>query len=143
VIRYETIVGTGGGALSALVPNAGLLGEPLDSKNVNPFYDRGVIRDLSERLLESDGAYWSFYSPREVENVAARMMTNKLPYERGYADAGAGGEPNPLVGPEDGVSSVSEELDYYAGYAAALSDLQAGHHDPAGIALERGGDERP
>ena len=40
IIRYEDVVGSGGGALSVLVPSAKLLDETLESRNLNPLYDR-------------------------------------------------------------------------------------------------------
>jgi hypothetical protein len=66
VIRYEDIVDSGGGALSAVVPAAGELEEPLESKNLNPLYERDTMLWIGERLLESEGAYWHFYTKESV-----------------------------------------------------------------------------
>jgi hypothetical protein len=65
ILRYESIVATGGRALSAVTPAAESLAEPLKSKN--KAYDRDLVRRLADRLLKSDGAYWSFYSRESVE----------------------------------------------------------------------------
>jgi len=34
------------------------------------------VSDLSERLLRSDGAYWSFYSRGDVERLAADLRAS-------------------------------------------------------------------
>jgi hypothetical protein len=69
VVRYEEIVATGGRALSAVVPSAGALDEPLESKNLNAAYGRGEMRLLGGRLLEREGAYWRFYGRESVEEL--------------------------------------------------------------------------
>ena len=136
VIRYEDIIASRGRALAAVVPAAGRLDEPLDSKNANPLYNRADARDLGERLLENDGAYWSCYSRREVEKLLPRMGVTG--YQRGYADAATMKEARALVDPDEGPKSIVEELDYHAGYVNGLGDLHAGYHDPAEIAEQRG-----
>jgi hypothetical protein len=73
IIRYEDIVGSGGKALQVIVPAACELDEPLRSKNLNPLYDRDEIVPYGERLLESEGAYWDFYSRRSVEEMLDRF----------------------------------------------------------------------
>jgi hypothetical protein len=62
IIRYEDIVAFGGKALEAIVPAARELDEPLESQNLNPLYSRNEVLRYGERLLQSDGAYWDFYS---------------------------------------------------------------------------------
>lgn len=69
IIRYEDIVGSGGKALEAIIPAARKLDEPLRSKNLNPLYDRDDLLPYGERLLESEGAYWDFYSRNDVEEI--------------------------------------------------------------------------
>ena len=69
IIRYEDIIDSGGRALSAVVPAAAELDEPLESKNLNPFYDREMMLDVGERLLRSEGAYWRFYTRESVEEL--------------------------------------------------------------------------
>ena len=66
IIRYEDIVSSGGRALEVIVPAASELNEPLESRNTNALYDREVMLRCGERLLESEGAYWDFYSRRSV-----------------------------------------------------------------------------
>jgi rhamnosyltransferase len=65
VLRYESIVATGGRALAAVVPAAESLAEPLKSKN--KAYDRDLLRRLADKLLNSEGAYWSFYTRESVQ----------------------------------------------------------------------------
>lgn len=60
VIRYEDLVSSGGRALSVMVPAAGTLDEPLESKNLNALYDREQMLKMGEALLKSEGAYWRF-----------------------------------------------------------------------------------
>ncbi|HET7271051.1 MAG TPA: hypothetical protein VFI90_08175 [Rubrobacter sp.] len=69
IIRYEDIVGSRGKALSQIVPAAEELDEPLESKNLNPLYDREMMLEVGERLLRSEGAYWHFYTRESVEEL--------------------------------------------------------------------------
>ena len=73
VIRYEDIVGSGGRALSAVTPAAGILDEPLLSRNRNPLYDRERMLRLGERLLQTEGAYWRFYARESVEELLTTL----------------------------------------------------------------------
>lgn len=67
IIPYESVTSTGGRALSVIHPGAESLTEPLDNRNTNPLYDRESTLRAGERLLQSDGAYWSLYSRASVE----------------------------------------------------------------------------
>ncbi len=69
IIRYEEIVRSGGRALSVVTPAAQMLHEPLSSQNLNAAYDRKEMRELGSRLLDSEGAYWHFYSRESVERL--------------------------------------------------------------------------
>ncbi len=69
IIRYEDICSSRGKALKVIVPAAEELDEPLENKNLNPLYPRDKVLRFGERLLESDGAYWHFYSREEVEEI--------------------------------------------------------------------------
>lgn len=69
IIRYEDVVESSGRELSAIVPTARELDEPLSSRNLNPLYDRRYMMEVGERLLESGGAYWHFYSRNEIEEL--------------------------------------------------------------------------
>ena len=62
-------MGSGGGALSAITPAAKTLREQLSSRNLNALYNREEMRDLGDRLLCSDGAYWRFYTRESVEGL--------------------------------------------------------------------------
>ncbi len=73
IIRYEDMVASGGRALSVVVPSAKELDEPLESKNMNELYDREKMRELGERLLESEGPYWRFYPKGSVEEMLAHI----------------------------------------------------------------------
>lgn len=69
IVRYEDIVASGGSALSTVTAPAKDLDEPLESKNLNPLYDRGRMIELGERLLERDGPLWNFYPKESVEEL--------------------------------------------------------------------------
>ena len=74
VIRYEEIVESGGRALSAITRAAEDLDELLSSKNLNELYDPKNMLKLGDRLLKTEGAYWRFYSRREVESLMVRLF---------------------------------------------------------------------
>jgi hypothetical protein len=69
IIRYEDICSSRGKALKVIVPSAEGLDEPIENKNLNPLYPRDKVFQFGERLLESEGAYWNFYSRQEVEEI--------------------------------------------------------------------------
>jgi hypothetical protein len=69
VISYESIVSSGGAALSVISPGAATLGEGLQSRNKASVYDPEMMRKLGERLLATDGAWWNFYSPDSVREL--------------------------------------------------------------------------
>jgi hypothetical protein len=69
IIRYENIVSSGGGALSAITPAAKTLHEPLSSQNLNTIYDRQEMRKLGRMLLDREGAYWRFYPRESIEKL--------------------------------------------------------------------------
>lgn len=69
IIRYEDICSSRGKALGVIVPGAAELDEPLENKNMNPLYPRDKVLRFGEKLLESEGAYWSFYSREDVQEI--------------------------------------------------------------------------
>jgi hypothetical protein len=69
IIRYEDICSSRVKALEVIVPGASQLDEPLENKNLNPLYPRDKVFRLGEKLLESEGAYWNFYSREDVEEI--------------------------------------------------------------------------
>lgn len=69
VLRYEDICATRGKALEVIVPAASEFDEPLENKNLNPLYPRDKVLNFGERLLESEGAYWNFYSRESVQEI--------------------------------------------------------------------------
>jgi hypothetical protein len=76
VIRYEDIIATGGAALEPIAPSARGLAVALESRNAAAVYDRAHMRELGQRLLERDGAYWLLYEPKDVRKLltAAGLM---------------------------------------------------------------------
>lgn len=73
IIRYEGIVSTGGKALAVIIPAASELDEPLSNKNLNDLYDQDNMLRLGERLRQSEGTYWDFYSRAEVEEILGQI----------------------------------------------------------------------
>lgn len=73
IIRYEDICASGGKALEVIVPSAADLDVPLENKNANPLYDRESVLRIGERLLESEGAYWNFYTQEDVQEIMDKL----------------------------------------------------------------------
>jgi hypothetical protein len=73
IIRYESIVETGGKALAVVRPGAVSLAEPLQSQNTSGLYDRERMARIGERLLKSDGAHWQSYSKESVERLLGEL----------------------------------------------------------------------
>ncbi len=69
IIRYEDIIQTQGQCLRVIATQAKTLKEPLASKNKNRLYDSNLMQHLQELLLKADGAFWHFYSKKEVEMI--------------------------------------------------------------------------
>jgi hypothetical protein len=69
IIRYEDICASGGKALEVIVPSAADLDVTLENKNANPLYDRERLLRVGERLLETEGAYWNFYTREDVQEI--------------------------------------------------------------------------
>ncbi|MFP8874150.1 MAG: hypothetical protein VCB42_06395 [Myxococcota bacterium] len=70
IIRYEDIVSSRGGALGVINPRARELDESLENRNRNEAYDAQQLKEFARRLLETDAAYWHFYSREDVNQVA-------------------------------------------------------------------------
>jgi hypothetical protein len=73
IIRYESIVESGGKALAVAHPSAATLSEPLQSQNTSGLYDHDGMHRLGERLLRSDGAYWQSYTRESVERILREL----------------------------------------------------------------------
>jgi hypothetical protein len=73
IIRYESIVETGGKALAVVRPGALSLAEPLQSQNTSDLYDRERMARIGERLLKSEGAHWQSYSKESVERLLEKL----------------------------------------------------------------------
>ena len=51
----------------AITPAAAVLARPLASRNRSPIYGADRLRELGQRLLQREGAFWRFYSRDEVQ----------------------------------------------------------------------------
>ena len=66
ILRYESIVASGGQALAVVHPEAAWLREPMESRNTNTLYDHQSMIRIGERLLASEGAFWEWYTKDSV-----------------------------------------------------------------------------
>jgi hypothetical protein len=73
IIRYEDIVATNGKQLTIITPEAQLLNEELENKNLNSLYDKKLMITLGKRLLETDGTYWKYYSKESIELMVEHL----------------------------------------------------------------------
>ena len=68
-VRYEDMVASGGAALAAVVPQAADLTDPLTNRNRSSVYDPSAVKALGERMLDTDGPWWHFYTPDSVRQL--------------------------------------------------------------------------
>lgn len=73
ILRYESVVATGGRALSKVNPDAERLSEPMESRNTNKLYDVGAMFRIGERLLASEGAFWEWYTKDSVAELLGEL----------------------------------------------------------------------
>jgi hypothetical protein len=76
IIRYESIIETGGKALAIVRPGAASLDEPLQSQNTSNLYDHERMLQIGERLLKTEGAHWESYSKESVERLLGELTTS-------------------------------------------------------------------
>ena len=67
ILRYENIIASGGQVLSVIQPQIEGLKDSLENQNLNKLYNREMMLILGEKLLNSEGAFWEFYSRESVE----------------------------------------------------------------------------
>jgi len=77
IIRYESIVESGGSALRVVNPTAASLAEPMQSRNASKLYDYETMQRMGERLLNTDDAYWETYTKASVETLLAELSANE------------------------------------------------------------------
>lgn len=66
VLKYEDIIDSGGSALSAITPQAGMLQKRMENRNINKIYSHKLMMNIGELLLSTDGAFWKFYDKMDV-----------------------------------------------------------------------------
>ncbi|MDD5475919.1 MAG: sulfotransferase [Syntrophales bacterium] len=69
IIRYETIITSGGACLAGISPTAAVFREPLTLQNRNPLYPEDLYEKVGKKLLDSPGPAWQFYTREEVEKI--------------------------------------------------------------------------
>lgn len=70
ILRYEDLVETGGVALYRILGHAGIAPERLVSRNDNAVYDGSGVERLAAALLDTGGAWESFYAASDCEAAA-------------------------------------------------------------------------
>jgi hypothetical protein len=73
VVRYEDIVASKGTALSVVHPAASSLHVELTSRNQASIYKSDLMGTLCDRILSTDGSYWSFYESQDVKNLISEQ----------------------------------------------------------------------
>jgi hypothetical protein len=76
IIKYESLVASGGRELRVIRPEAEQLNEPLQSRNMNKLYDPSAMVQIGERLLRTEGAYWELYTRQSVEQLLNELQPN-------------------------------------------------------------------
>ncbi|ASF46106.1 hypothetical protein [Methylovulum psychrotolerans] len=74
IIRYEEVIESGGSSLKMVTSGASKLAEPLVNRNVNDLYDKALMLSLGERLLNTEGEYWQFYTPEDVKSLLSKII---------------------------------------------------------------------
>jgi len=74
ILRYEDIIESQGAVLAAIVPSAESLNEPLENQNQSKVYDWDGISNIAERLLDSEGPYWDFYSRDDTRDLINNLF---------------------------------------------------------------------
>jgi hypothetical protein len=69
IVRYEDIVASEGQALDAIHPAAAQIKAKLANRNRARVYDIELMKILGDRLLDTDGSYWSLYDRRDVSDL--------------------------------------------------------------------------
>ena len=78
LIKYEDLIASRGREVAKFFPTAAELDEDLSSKNVNKYYDRALMTNLGERLLQREGPLWNFYSKPDVESLLRDLSSSAL-----------------------------------------------------------------
>lgn len=74
IIRYESIIESGGAALGIIDPAAAVLCEPLSSKNANSLYNPAIASELAVRMIARGGAWEAFYSAKDIAVTASQIV---------------------------------------------------------------------
>jgi hypothetical protein len=69
IIRYENVIASNGRTLKVITPEADFIQVSLKSRNKNPIYKQGQFSKIADKLLESEGIYWKYYSREDVLNL--------------------------------------------------------------------------
>lgn len=73
-LYYEELVCHAGSVLGQLVPAARQHEKSLRNYNTNPYLNQEETLFIGEQLLQSQGAYWSFYSKDDVRELLGQLV---------------------------------------------------------------------
>lgn len=79
LIKYEDLIATRARELAKFFPAAADFEENLVLKNLNKYYDRGLMMELGQRLLKRGGPLWHFYGRQDVEKLLSEASTSTPP----------------------------------------------------------------
>lgn len=71
VLTYESMVETGGRSLAPISSHAASLDRTLESRNRAKVYDEDKMRAIAQRLLDTDGPWWEYYTRESVRDLVS------------------------------------------------------------------------
>ncbi len=73
ILRYEKLTTIGGSYLGIITPGAEILSEKLQSRNTNSIYKKELVNTVTERLLNTGGAFTHFYNETDIEFIRSKL----------------------------------------------------------------------
>ena len=73
IVYYEEMIRSNGKIIESICPNARGVHWQLENKNKNQEYNHRYMKQTAKRLLNSEGAIWSFYSKESVQELLAML----------------------------------------------------------------------
>jgi hypothetical protein len=74
VITYEEIVSSGGRAIAVIDPEAALLCQPLENRNLNHLYNPSLINYLADKLISDPSIYTGYYRIEDIEDLRQKGL---------------------------------------------------------------------
>ena len=77
IIRYEELMSSNGQILEKITGRPVNLSESLQSRNHSKLYNEALIIQLAEKLMQSNGAYWKYYSKSDIEQLLNKYLSEE------------------------------------------------------------------